>query len=114
MWRTRRFRWSMPMKNELKVKPFTGPAGGWGSVRSLAKSLTKEHIPVSGSRVLLHQNKTGGFMCVSCAWAKPDPPRVFEFCENGAKATTWELTGKRTPPEFFAKQLHRSRAMGRL
>jgi hypothetical protein len=45
----------MPMKNELKVKHFDGPAGGWGSVRSLAKSLTSEHIPVSGSRVLLHQ-----------------------------------------------------------
>lgn len=56
-----------------KIKPYTGPAGGWGSVQSLAKSLTREHIPVSGSRVLLHQNKTGGFMCVSCAWAKPDP-----------------------------------------
>ncbi len=72
-------------------------------MRSLAKSLTREHIPISGSRVLLHQNKTGGFMCVSCAWAKPDPPRVFEFCEQGAKATTWELTSKRVTPEFFAK-----------
>lgn len=85
------------------IKPYTGPAGGWGSVQSLAKSLTHEHIPISGSRVLLHQNKTGGFMCVSCAWAKPDPPRVFEFCEAGAKATTWELTSKRATPEFFAK-----------
>src|SRR5581483_1075957 len=91
------------MKNQPKVKAYTGPAGGWGSVRSLAKSLTREHIPISGSRVLLHQNKTGGFMCVSCAWAKPDPPRVFEFCEQGAKATTWELTSKRVTPEFFAK-----------
>src|SRR4029450_10869526 len=24
-----------------------------------------------------------------------------EFCENGAKATAWELTSKRRPPEFF-------------
>jgi molybdopterin-dependent oxidoreductase alpha subunit len=41
-------------------------------------------------------------MCVSCAWAKPADPRVFEFCENGAKATTWEITSKRVTPEFFA------------
>jgi molybdopterin-dependent oxidoreductase alpha subunit len=41
-------------------------------------------------------------MCVSCAWAKPADPRVFEFCENGAKATTWEITNKRVTPEFFA------------
>jgi molybdopterin-dependent oxidoreductase alpha subunit len=93
----------MPMKNEVKVKHFNGPAGGWGSVRSLAKSLTKEHIPVNGSRVLLHQNKPDGFACVSCAWAKPADPRIFEFCENGAKATTWELTSKRVGPEFFSK-----------
>ena len=30
------------------------------------------------------------------------PPHVFEFCENGAKATIWELTQKRATPEFFA------------
>ena len=29
-------------------------------------------------------------------------PRVFEFCENGAKATAWEITRKRVTPEFFA------------
>ncbi|MGH6671720.1 MAG: FdhF/YdeP family oxidoreductase [Xanthobacteraceae bacterium] len=91
------------MGRHAKIKPYNAPAGGWGSVQSLAKSLTRQHIPVSGSRVLLNQNKTGGFMCVSCAWAKPDPPRVFEFCEEGAKATTWELTSKRVTPEFFAK-----------
>jgi molybdopterin-dependent oxidoreductase alpha subunit len=52
----------------------------------------------------MKQNKPEGFMCVSCAWAKPADPRIFEFCENGAKATTWEITHKRVTPEFFAKQ----------
>ena len=42
-------------------------------------------------------------MCVSCAWAKPADPRVFEFCENGAKATAWEITSKRVTPDFFAR-----------
>jgi molybdopterin-dependent oxidoreductase alpha subunit len=87
---------------ELEVKPYEGPSGGWGSVRSLAKSLAGEHVPLRGSRVLLKQNKADGFMCVSCAWAKPADPRVFEFCENGAKATTWEITHKRVTPAFFA------------
>jgi anaerobic selenocysteine-containing dehydrogenase len=67
------------------------------------KSLTHNLVPIRGPRVLLNQNKTGGFMCVSCAWAKPADPRVFEFCENGAKATTWEITHKRTTPELFTK-----------
>jgi molybdopterin-dependent oxidoreductase alpha subunit len=91
------------MSAEPKVHPYKGPAGGWGSVRSLAKSLMREHVPVSGSRVLLKQNKPDGVMCVSCAWAKPADPNVFEFCENGAKATTWEITSKRVTPEFFAR-----------
>jgi molybdopterin-dependent oxidoreductase alpha subunit len=42
-------------------------------------------------------------MCTSCAWAKPGKPHLAEFCENGAKATFWDLTSKRTTPEFFAK-----------
>ena len=28
---------------------------------------------------------------------------AFEFCENGAKASAWELTSLRTTPEFFAQ-----------
>ena len=27
----------------------------------------------------------------------------FEFCENGAKATAWEITDRRCPPAFFAE-----------
>jgi hypothetical protein len=72
------------LSSELKVQAYDHPSGGWGSVRSLATSLTRDHVPFRGPRVLMKQNKPDGFMCVSCAWAKPDP-RVFEFCENGAQ-----------------------------
>src|SRR3954447_10756161 len=88
---------------DLEVKPYENASGGWGSVQSLAKSLGRDRVPFSGPRVLLKQNKPDGFMCVSCAWAKPADPRVFEFCEKGAKATTWEITTKRVTPEFFAE-----------
>ncbi|WP_035723471.1 FdhF/YdeP family oxidoreductase [Bradyrhizobium sp. ARR65] len=91
------------LSSDLEIKGYPGPSGGWGSVRSLARSLTHNLVPIRGPAVLLNQNKTGGFMCVSCAWAKPADPRVFEFCENGAKATTWEITQKRVTPEFFAR-----------
>jgi molybdopterin-dependent oxidoreductase alpha subunit len=90
------------LSSDLEIKPYESAAGGWGSVKSLLKSLGRDRVPLSGPRVLLKQNKTDGFMCVSCAWAKPADPRVFEFCENGAKATTWEITSKRVTPEFFA------------
>ncbi len=91
------------MNDEPKIKPYTGPAGGWGSVRSVETILAKEHRLVSGNALLLKQNKPDGYACVSCAWAKPAEPHPFEYCENGAKATAWELTTKRVTPEFFAK-----------
>jgi molybdopterin-dependent oxidoreductase alpha subunit len=42
-------------------------------------------------------------MCTSCAWTKPADYNPFEFCENGAKATLWDLTTRRCTPDFFAK-----------
>jgi molybdopterin-dependent oxidoreductase alpha subunit len=78
-------------------------SGGWGSVKAVAGTLIQEQAPVETSRVLVHQNKPDGFMCVSCSWAKPAHPHPFEFCENGAKATAWDLTAHRAAPEFFAQ-----------
>src|SRR4051794_40044495 len=77
-------------------------AGGWGSVGALAGILTQEEVLLLGSEILLKQNKPDGYMCVSCSWAKPADTHPFEFCENGAKATAWEITTKRTTPEFFS------------
>ncbi|KQQ35929.1 formate dehydrogenase [Methylobacterium sp. Leaf125] len=88
---------------EPKIEPYDGPAGGWGSAGSLAEILTREQIPVSGAALLMKQNKSDGFMCVSCAWSKPAKPNTFEYCENGAKATVWEQTAKRVGPDFFQR-----------
>src|SRR5256885_14598979 len=85
-----------------KLSTYKRPAGGWGSFQSLGRSLVRERVPARGTHVLLHQNKPDGFACVSCAWAKPAKPRPFEFCEEGAKATTWEVTRRRCTPQFFA------------
>jgi molybdopterin-dependent oxidoreductase alpha subunit len=90
-------------KRKLRhARPYDAPAGGWGSVRSLARALTRERVVASAPPALLRQNKPDGFACVSCAWAKPADPHVFEFCENGAKATTWEITSRRADDAFFA------------
>ncbi|MEZ0496642.1 FdhF/YdeP family oxidoreductase [Sphingomonas sp. IW22] len=86
-----------------EIEPYDGPAGGWGSVRSLADILPRERVSPSALAELARQNKPDGFACVSCAWSKPANPLPFEFCEEGAKATAWELTSHRTTPEFFQK-----------
>jgi molybdopterin-dependent oxidoreductase alpha subunit len=91
-----------PVRQKAKVRPYHAPAGGWGSLKAVANILTQEEVAVLGSEILMKQNKPGGFMCVSCSWAKPAKPHAFEFCENGAKATAWEVTDKKVTPEFFA------------
>ncbi|MCJ2086443.1 FdhF/YdeP family oxidoreductase [Methylobacterium sp. E-005] len=91
------------MADPITIKPYDSPAGGWGSAKSLTEILLREQIPLSGASMLMHQNKPDGFMCVSCAWAKPAKPAMFEYCENGAKATAWEVTRKRITADFFSK-----------
>ncbi|MET0291964.1 MAG: FdhF/YdeP family oxidoreductase [Steroidobacteraceae bacterium] len=78
-------------------------AGGWGALHAVERILHEQGALAAGSAALLKQNKHDGFACVSCAWAKPREPRTAEFCENGAKATAWELTGKRVPRDLFAR-----------
>src|SRR6202522_2743704 len=60
--------------------------------------------PIRASEAFVKINQVNGFDCQSCAWPSPDKKRkVFEFCENGAKAVSDESTKKRIGPEFFAQ-----------
>ena len=91
------------MTEKVEIEPYTGPAGGWGSMKGLAQIAIAERTGPATVAELARQNKADGFQCVSCAWGKPEHPHPAEFCENGAKATAWELTRYRTTPDFFAK-----------
>jgi molybdopterin-dependent oxidoreductase alpha subunit len=91
------------MGRKPSFKPYHRPSGGWGSAHSLGNILSREGVLASGALTLTRQNKVDGFQCVSCAWAKPANPLLFEFCENGAKATAWEITVHRCTPAFFAQ-----------
>ncbi|MWD29253.1 FdhF/YdeP family oxidoreductase [Aquicoccus sp. SCR17] len=79
----------------------SGPAGGWGSLRSISRIFGEARPNPAVLDTLRRQNKPGGFMCSSCAWPKPPNYKPFEFCENGAKATIWENTSARCTPEFW-------------
>jgi molybdopterin-dependent oxidoreductase alpha subunit len=88
---------------KARYRPYTSAAGGWGSAKSVTEILWREQAMVRAGSALIKQNKPDGFACVSCAWAKPGKPHSLEFCENGAKATAWELTSLKTDPAFFAR-----------
>ncbi|MEW5420774.1 FdhF/YdeP family oxidoreductase [Amorphus sp. 3PC139-8] len=85
------------------VEPYSGPAGGWGALAAVARAVREEMGASADNRALLTMNQPDGFDCPGCAWPDPKHTSSFEFCENGAKAVTWEATWKRLTPEFFAQ-----------
>ncbi|MDE2463130.1 MAG: FdhF/YdeP family oxidoreductase [Alphaproteobacteria bacterium] len=86
-----------------RFKPYTRPAGGWGSAAATAKVLLEQSVITKGSRALLAMNQPGGFKCPSCAFPDPHCRKTLEFCENGAKALAFEATKFRVTRDFFAR-----------
>ena len=84
------------------VSDYDAPAGGWGALRAVAGAVRKQMGVSRETSALGRVNKHSGFDCPGCAWPDPKHTSSFEFCENGAKAVTWEATSKRATPEFFA------------
>src|SRR5580693_4816193 len=82
--------------------PYNAPAGGWGALHAVAKALREQSVVLKGSKSLLSMNQPDGFDCPGCAWPDPRHTSSFEFCENGAKAVSFELTKRRVTREFFA------------
>jgi molybdopterin-dependent oxidoreductase alpha subunit len=85
------------------IRKYDAPAGGWGALKSVAKTLMDQNIAVDGAKTLLRANQPDGFDCPGCAWPDRDHTSTFEFCENGAKAVAAEATKFRAGPELFAR-----------
>jgi formate dehydrogenase major subunit len=87
---------------EVKDHPKTWAAGVPGIYHSMKPAI--EYMGIERSRkTLLALNQKDGFDCMSCAWPDPDHRKTFEFCENGAKAVTWEATPVVVGSEFWAE-----------
>jgi molybdopterin-dependent oxidoreductase alpha subunit len=83
------------------IKPYGSPAGGWGAVRATAKAVREQMDVHVAPLLLLRTNKPDGFDCPGCAWPDKDHTSTFQFCENGAKAVTWEATRRRVTLDFL-------------
>ena len=83
------------------IERYDDPAGGWGALKAVAKTLAHQQIVAQGTATLLKANQPDGFDCPGCAWPDPKHTSSFEFCENGAKAITWESTARRVGSDFF-------------
>lgn len=89
------------MKFKPSIKPYRGAAGGWGSLEATTRYVFDSKQPLKNLRNLLRVNKARGFDCPGCAWGD-DNHSTFSFCENGAKAVSWEATRNAVEPAFFA------------
>ncbi|MBB3140924.1 FdhF/YdeP family oxidoreductase [Halomonas organivorans] len=83
------------------VRKYGGPAGGWGALKATATAVREQMDTVKAPLTLLRTNQPDGFDCPGCAWPDKEHRSTFQFCENGAKAVTWEATTKRVRPDFF-------------
>jgi len=88
----------------LRVGKPADHAAGLKAVRiSMAKAVRQMGVR-KAARNLLQLNQADGFDCMSCAWPDPQGHRhTAEFCENGAKAVSWEGVRDSVGPEFFAR-----------
>ena len=94
------------MTDQTDLPRAPGPAGGWGSMKGISRIYGETWASPAAVLSLGRMNKPKGVMCVSCAWPKPANYSAFEFCENGAKATLWELTSARCTPDFWKNDAH--------
>ncbi len=94
----------MAQKREVPgIRPYNSPAGGWGALKATANAVREQMDITEAPGLLLRTNKPAGFDCPGCAWPDKEHTSTFQFCENGAKAVTWEATNKRVTSEFFAE-----------
>ncbi|HKS34057.1 MAG TPA: FdhF/YdeP family oxidoreductase [Enterobacteriaceae bacterium] len=85
------------------IRHYDGPAGGWGALKATAIAVRTQMDTFEAPATLLRTNQPDGFDCPGCAWPDKEHKSTFQFCENGAKAVTWEATNKRVTPTFFAE-----------
>ncbi|WGD36563.1 FdhF/YdeP family oxidoreductase [Lysinibacter sp. HNR] len=77
-------------------------AGVPGVMHAMGPALSRMGV-VRSAKLLTSINQKHGFDCMSCAWPDPDHRKIAEFCENGAKAVTWEATPLTIPRSFWAE-----------
>ncbi|KQV06154.1 FdhF/YdeP family oxidoreductase [Leifsonia sp. Root112D2] len=90
-------------ENLTITEPKSWAAGVPGVLHAMGPAMEEMGVG-RAMKGLLAMNQKDGFDCMSCAWEDPQGKRkTFEFCENGAKALTWEATPLLVPDTFWAE-----------
>src|SRR4029079_12095392 len=92
-----------PTDTNLEVGHRKRRAAGIPAVLKALKMSEEQMGARRTALTLARVNQPSGFDCPGCAWPDPKHTSSFEFCENGAKAVTWEATVYRAGPDLFAE-----------
>ncbi|GEK23586.1 FdhF/YdeP family oxidoreductase [Cellulomonas xylanilytica] len=93
----------MAREPRLTVHPPEAWAVGLPSVASAMTYALDGLGPGRALTLLSKVNQKDGFDCMSCAWPDPGHRHKVEFCENGARAVTWEASPATVPTTFWAE-----------
>jgi molybdopterin-dependent oxidoreductase alpha subunit len=89
-------------REDLQCREYHHPAAGWGAAKSVTRVLARGGAPLAGARALVKMNHADrGFDCPGCAWPDDLGSLRMDFCENGVKHLTWELTNRQVGRAFF-------------
>src|SRR5688572_21553393 len=86
---------------DLKVGPPKKAAAGLPSIGHAMGPALRNMGPRKSFRAAFTMNHKRGFDCPSCAWISEDKPPAIDFCENGFKSLTSEVTPVTIPREFW-------------
>ena len=92
-----------PNYDSLVVQPPEKWAVGLPAIVNSLSYALEEMGPLRSLNLLTKVNQKDGFDCMSCAWPDPDHRKIAEFCENGARAVTWEATPVTVPTTFWSE-----------
>jgi molybdopterin-dependent oxidoreductase alpha subunit len=88
---------------DLTVKPPEDWAVGLPAIYHSMEPAIVQMGLTRTAKLMTTINQKDGFDCMSCAWPDPDNRKTLEFCENGARAVTWEATPITVPASFWAE-----------
>jgi len=91
-----------PTYDGLVVEDPQTSAAGPSAVTNAMVYALRELGPARTLKLLSKINQKDGFDCMSCAWPDPGHRSPAEFCENGARAVSWEATQLTVPTSFWA------------
>ncbi len=93
------------------IKPYAGPAGGWGALRAVALAVRDQMGASADTRALLQMNQPDGFDCPGCAWPDPKHNLLLRILRERRQGSDLGSVGQARRPRLL-RAAHGQRPVG--